>query len=175
MGDVVALRLRAFRVNVSIAYPVPETDDDPKFRAFFKYWQGLQRGGSLPRRSDIDPLDIPTLLGHVNLIEVLRDGDRIRYRYALWGTKVATLYGADFTGRFLEDIIIPTRIETVREAFDVTVQTGAPHYWKVPVPVENREFLSSRRLLLALSEDGAKVTHLMALMLGDKSSPAGYR
>jgi hypothetical protein len=155
-------------VNISASYPVPEIDDDPRFRTFFKYWMDIHQGSALPRRSDIDPLDIPSLLGHLNLIDVLRDDGGIRYRYALWGTKVATLYGADYTGRFLEDIMIPTQFEAVREAFNVTVETGLPHYWKVPIPIENREFVSSRRLLLPLSQDGQRVTHMIALMLGEK-------
>ena len=65
------------------AYPVPEHLDDPRLRAIFDYWRSRFRGSLLPARTDIDPIQIPALLGHINIIEVTRRGDAIRFHPTL--------------------------------------------------------------------------------------------
>ena len=90
-------------------YPVPEEFDDPRLRRLFDYWFGKFRDGRLPSRTDIDLTEIPDLLGHINIIEVERDGGRLRFRYTLWGTAVTELFGRDYTGHYLDDIVIPTQ------------------------------------------------------------------
>jgi hypothetical protein len=57
----------------------------PPLVLLFQYWQSKHRpDGSLPRRVDIDPVEIarvrPTLVPHLWLADVLRDPYRFRYR-----------------------------------------------------------------------------------------------
>ena len=149
------------------AYPVPEHLDDPRLRAIFDYWRSRFRGSLLPARTDIDPLQIPALLGHLTITKVARRADAIRFRYRLWGTRVTELYGRDFTGRYLDEIIIPTRVEEIQRIFEEVTATAVPHFWQIPVPVENRAFVSNRRVLLPLATDGVTVDFLLAFMVGD--------
>lgn len=64
-------------------YPVPDELDDPKLRKLFDYWLSKFREVGLPSRKDIDPLDIWPLMGHLNIIYVVQEGERVRYRYRL--------------------------------------------------------------------------------------------
>jgi hypothetical protein len=150
------------------SYPVPPERDDPRLRAIWDYWCSRHRGGRLPGRRDIDPLHIPRLLGHIGIIEVLRqaDGGR-RFRFRLWGTRLTELYGRDYTGSYLEDVILPTRVEAIRAVFEMVVLTHLPHFWQVPVPAENRDFISNRRLLMPLASDGETVDALLGFAIGD--------
>lgn len=147
-------------------YPIPPEQDDPKLRRFFDYWAGKHRHGRLPARADIDPVEIPGLLGHIVLVSVTRPEGRILFQYTLWGTKVAQIFGRDFTGHYLDDIIIPTRVDEIRTAFKWVVDNRKPHFWQIPVPIENREFVSTRRLLVPLAGDGHNVDHLAAILVG---------
>jgi len=158
-------------------YPVPGDADDPLFQAFYAYWDSKRGGRSLPRRKDIDPLEIPELLGHINVIKVHRARGSLRFQYTLWGTFITDLYGDDFTGRFLDEIILPVGVDRVAAAFEQTVATGQPHFWRVPVPCGIRRYASNRRLLLPLSEDDETVTHMIAMMIGDPrdDDPYGQR
>jgi hypothetical protein len=57
----------------------------PKLAALYRYWETkLQPDGGLPRRRDIDPVEIaranPELMPHLWLVDVLRDPYRFRYR-----------------------------------------------------------------------------------------------
>ena len=57
----------------------------PPLVLLYQYWQSKHRAdGGLPRRADIDPVEIararPTLMPHLWLADVLRDPYRFRYR-----------------------------------------------------------------------------------------------
>ena len=58
----------------------------------------------MARRADIDPTDIPKLLPHVMLVEVLASS-RYRYRYRLIGTENAEAHGMNATGRYLDEVL----------------------------------------------------------------------
>lgn len=154
------------------AYPIPLEHDDPLFREMFDYWLSKFDGDRLPARADLDPADIPELLGRINVIAVERKGGRLRFKFVLWGTIVAEIYGRDYTGCFLDEIIVPTQIAEIQRIFERVVETGEPHFWQIPVPVENRDFISTRRLLLPLASDGTLVDKLFAFMIGDRRNRA---
>ncbi|MGF1628232.1 MAG: PAS domain-containing protein [Kiloniellaceae bacterium] len=46
----------------------------------YAYWSSRRRNRPFPARADIDPIDIPTLLEHLLLVDVLRDPLDFRYR-----------------------------------------------------------------------------------------------
>jgi hypothetical protein len=56
------------------------------------------RGRALPSRSDIDPIEIPRLLPHIMLVDVMGPG---LYRYRLVGTEIATAMGVNARGVLL--------------------------------------------------------------------------
>lgn len=147
-------------------YPVPQEQDDWRLAAFFEYWLSRRGGFSIARRIDIDPTEIPKLLGYFNMIKIERDGTEMRFRFTLWGTMVAEMYGGDFTGKYLEEVMLPAKINAIRQAFMQCVDKLQPHYWAVPVPRPNRHFIGYRRLVVPLATvDGRQVSHLMAMMI----------
>src|SRR5438270_776515 len=75
---------------------------DARLTAVFNYWLGKSIGQSLPRRRNIDPVDIPKLLPILMIVEVLRPG---RYRYRLIGTENADAFGMNATGRYLDEVL----------------------------------------------------------------------
>src|SRR5258708_29988411 len=56
--------------------------NDPLLVLGYDYWRAKRADRSMPRRSDIDPADIPTLLPHILITEMLEQGTRYRYRPA---------------------------------------------------------------------------------------------
>lgn len=149
-------------------YPVPEQLDDPIFREIFDYWRTKCRGERLPARKDIDPTDIGKVLGSIVLIEVLPGTPSPRFRYRLWGTRVTELYGKDYTGYMFDQVISPASREKIQDVFEWVIENRTPHFWQVPVPAENRDFVSNRRLLLPLATDGRTVDMLLAVIVGDR-------
>lgn len=153
-----------------IEYPVPSVLDDDRFRWLFDYWLDKVAGGLLPGRADIDPIDFPHLLGRLNLIEVLRTQEQLRFRYRLWGTKISEMIGRDYTGRLVEDVVLPEDYRRISAVLGEVVETRRPHFWQVPVPFIGRDFGSYRRLLLPLAADGQTVDLLLSYIIEDDST-----
>jgi len=65
-----------------------------------QYWEDKRDGRFAPARSDIDPLEIPTILPRIMLADVVRDAtDRVDFRYRLSGTGIGRTHGSELTGR----------------------------------------------------------------------------
>lgn len=136
---------------------LPTDAKDPRFREFFAYWQSKAPPGLLPGRAHIDPLQIPRLLQHMALYDVVRVGDDFRFRFRLVGTGVAETLGADNTGKFIDEVMSPEAYKPLREHYGILVREGRPQYWQRNLPYANRDFLAVQRLALPLAGDGRTV------------------
>jgi hypothetical protein len=75
---------------------------DARIEATYRYWQSKAAGRAMPSRADIDPVEIPGLLPHIMLVDVLEDGG---YRYRLIGTEIERAHGVKATGRRADEMI----------------------------------------------------------------------
>lgn len=76
--------------------------ESPNIRQIVAYWQSKCRAGAIPRRSDIDPAEMPTLLPNVILVDFERSPFRVKFR--LVGTRVVEVTGFEFTGKYADEI-----------------------------------------------------------------------
>jgi hypothetical protein len=75
--------------------------NEPLLLALLHYWDEKRGRRAMPRRRDIDPLEMPPrLLPHLQLIEL---GERGRLRLRLVGTAIVDAVGKDATGRYLDE------------------------------------------------------------------------
>jgi hypothetical protein len=142
---------------MSVAFIVlPTAATDPRLRDFFAYWRAKAPSGRLPGRQHIDPLDIPRLLRHIAMFDVVHAANVTRFRFRLMGTGVVQLMGDDYTGRWVDETMAPDDYLKLHAAF-AQVCAGQPHYWERLLPFPNREFVGHRRLALPLASDGSTV------------------
>ena len=76
-------------------------------RQLLSYWNSIKGVRAVPSRKNFDPLDIPRLLPHVILVEVLRDDLHQSFedfRFRLIGTYVEDRLRDRYTGRRLSQI-----------------------------------------------------------------------
>lgn len=71
-------------------------------REMLDYWLKRRAGRRMPRRADIDPADIPTLLPHIMMTDISYAPFRVRYR--LVGTAIAEFAKFDFTGQYADEL-----------------------------------------------------------------------
>ena len=83
----------------------------PEQRQLFDYWLNKCCPDGLPGRRDISPSDIPRLLPHVSLIDVLSAAGGFRYRLA--GSRLREIFDREVTGT-----VVPSLAED-----------GKPGYW----------------------------------------------
>ena len=118
-------------------------------------------GRRLPRRADLDPADIPLLLPHVMLVDVLPPG---RYRYRLIGTENAREQGINATGRDLDEVLPgPEYRSHVLGLYDECVRTRHALYSECLFLSPDRygPERHTKVLFLPLSNDGETINMVL--------------
>lgn len=124
------------------------------------YWQGRCRDGGLPRRDDIDPGDLSDLLANIFLVDV--EENPRRYRVRLAGSEVVACFGADMTGKTIDEYDLADARDDILRQYDLAVETRAPSYHRHEFWTAAYEHhLNFERLLLPLSSDGEHVDKLL--------------
>jgi hypothetical protein len=139
----------------------PITDD--LVEAAYRYWLRIAGGRAMPRRADLDPLDIPRLLPHVMLVEVHGPG---RYRYRLIGTANDQEHGISATGRYLDEVLPgPEYKAHVLGLYDECVGARRPVYTEIVYlsPARGNVERHLKALFMPLSEDGDAVNQVFVI------------
>ena len=147
----------AYRVRLVSGTPV---GIDERLAAFYRYWRGRCGERRMPRRADIDPIDMPPhLLPNVFLTDVVDGGARFRYR--LVGTAIVGTLGWDPTGGYVDEINqnAPYR-DYITGLYRRVVGDRVPVFSMSQYPRPNhpdRGYHATQRLMCPLSSDGATV------------------
>jgi PAS domain len=97
---------------------------DAHLRKALAYWQRKCGERHMPRRADIDPVEMPELLPYVRLVDVVAPG---QYRYRLVGTELEQLHGGlKFAGRFVHEALPPPLADHVVPVYDECVRERRP-------------------------------------------------
>lgn len=159
-----------------------ETLGHPRHEQFYDYWLAKSPGeGLLPGRQHIDPIDIPLLMPWIFLIDVIREGDRLRYRHRLVGTQIAEWMGYDTTGKYYDELHDKAYLDWLLPTYDKIVETRAPHFHEplIGLPLSERlQQLRYSRLMCPFAADGRSVDMLGASFVfydeaGEELTPSG--
>ena len=130
---------------------------DERLQHLYAYWRQKAANRSLPSRADLDPVEIPKLLPHIMLIDVLPSGG---YHYRLIGTENARAHGINATGRSLDEVLPgPDYKAHVIALYDECVRTRRALYSEclfLSLEQQGPE-RHTKVLFLPLSDDGASV------------------
>ncbi len=164
-------------LDVSLsAAPVPGADrlvlpaqaKDPRFRAFFEYWQSKAPAGLLPGRQHIDPLEMKPFLPYIILFDVVRQaGGGYRFRHRLVGTHANMLVPAARTGCYVDEVAHAEHYRRLHYPEMVAIiETGQPDYVERTSPVMPDNYTHFCRLKLPLATDGTTVDMVIGLYIG---------
>lgn len=143
--------------------------DDPQLAALLDYWERKRGARAMPRRTDIDPLDMPTrLLPFLELIE-LGEGGRLRYR--LIGTAIVDAMGRDATGRYLDQVLTGGHQRFLERLHRTVLRAGRPVYGLYWLSRGDSSDLPARRIAAPLSENGIDVAMILSATRFGVGSP----
>jgi hypothetical protein len=150
---------------VTVEPDFEDSIEQPDLLWMFRYWAGRAPGsGLLPGRQHIDPVDFPSFLPRIALIEVLREGGAESpsgFRYRLTGTEIVDRAGRDPTGKRFDDLYAGDYLVQALETYRAIVEARRPNYSRRTFPlIEGREHLEYTRLILPLAGDGTLVDML---------------
>ena len=150
--------------EIELSAPAEELLDQPlhpKVRALVEYWMRMRPAGRLPGRQHIDPLDIPSLLPNVWLVDVERQP--LRFRLRLVGGNVHMTSPFARAGHYIDEFIdTAVRTETLHTSFARLVETRQPEFRRGhPRVPSNRRVRELSRLSLPLASDGSRVDMIL--------------
>lgn len=126
------------------------------------YWNKQRGTRPMPRRDEIDPVDLAPFLPYLSITELHRDPFRVRYRVV--GTEVARIIGEDFSNRWLDETGWGAdSIALNRMLYEKVATTRAPLYGLSILESGEDEKRVFEWVLLPLSPDGDVVSHCLSL------------
>ena len=126
-------------------------------KAVYDYWKSKCKPGLLPRRGDLEPTEIPHLLKHVGLIDVLPNDD---FRYRLIGTLMVNFFRKEFTGTLVSQSKQGKYGLILRDMYRQVRDFKRPLYSKSRFIYEKEWPIEMRRLILPLSENNNDINML---------------
>jgi hypothetical protein len=139
----------------------------PILKAAFAYWQSKSPDGALPSLQHIDPVEMKSFLANLVLLDVIRDGDRLRYRHRVAGSVMTDAMDEELTGKFFSD---DERLAPHRARLDALVKTGQPYYHYDSLTAPRREHVKVHRIALPLARDGSNVDMILGCMVAEPES-----
>ena len=128
-------------------------------RELFDYWVRSAGSRRMPARSDLDPFSVPKLLPYIGLIDVAGGVAHASFRLA--GTRLHDVYGAEITGKRLDEVFSGPAAEYWRRIHGRVVERGLPLHGVVRGPAAGRDHIVLFWLRLPLSEDGSRVDRIL--------------
>jgi len=141
---------------------LPNQGQHPRFLQLERYLASKAPAGGIPGRQDIDPVELKSILSYINLFDVVRDEDRMRFRFRLVGSAQSEALGRDCTGRFIDEIFPGRSAEPIEAVMRHVVDTRVPHYDEFAAPFPERKHVHFQRALFPLAGDGYTVDMLIA-------------
>ena len=152
--------LKRKNILADVVYdPEPQTIEHTGLRALYDYWDGRRSGGGLPGRQDLDPLDIPALLPHLMLIDVVAP-ESLRFR--LVGTALVGRWGRDTTGLSAEHGYPGGDWEQILSDYRYVIGERRPCLRHNAVSDSQGNRHAHQRLVLPLARDGKSVDMILA-------------
>jgi len=162
------ITLYEHRVWDAIPLGAPVTTDEPaiddlSLRGLFDYWQSKRRGRFAPSRPDIKPEELTFILPSLYLVDVV--GSPRRFRYRLVGTGVVKEYGAEITGKFVDEIAVNENRAPFLLGYEHVAVEGKPASTRGAYTKTSGRRMVFEHLILPLSTDGQMVDMLLAAVI----------
>ena len=126
---------------------------DPRQHELYAAWcRAREEHDGVPPRAAFDPVDFPRALSTLILAEVTADG---ALRYRLVGTDMVEAWGADFTGRFLHEVMQGDYHDFIRGLFDECIKGRCPLFSHSRFRWDRGRSLDTRRLMLPFRRTAA--------------------
>lgn len=143
----------------------PDIGDNARFIALKEYWDRKRGSHAMPRRADIDPLELRDHLGSLVMIDVLPGAADFRMR--LIGTFITAAYGRDSTGKLLSALKAadPEWWRFCDELYRAVALSGKPARAGGDLSMVGRDYRQFDSLLLPLDAGDGTVGRILAEQL----------
>jgi hypothetical protein len=128
----------------------------------FRFWRTRSVGGMVPRKASLDPVEMPLRILPFLFIYEQVEG---RFRCRLAGTGLCAAFQSDPTGRYLDDMILPTVKSHRVHLFERVVERSLPVVYSGYVAEPGRTWIKFRRLLLPIAIKGTEPDGVFGMVI----------
>jgi len=129
-----------------------------------EWWDSHRRGGSIPKRSALNPEDLRCVLPDLFLVDARQDIDT-GYRSfpcRLTGTEMDDMLGVNLTGLCVEDFPFPAEKDSIVAEFNKAVADARPVYGTHSLDTRDHRHVECDWMLVPLaSEESEQVSWLL--------------
>jgi hypothetical protein len=115
-----------------------------------RYWEAKRGADAMPRRADLDPLDLKPLPGWISLVEIRPASPRFVFR--LFGSNLGHRPTGVKNGGSLDDLRPIEYRDIAAQQYQCVAETGLPKLFEMTIEFSERQFVY-RRLTLPLGND----------------------
>ena len=129
----------------------------------YNFWMArCEAEGGLPKRENIDALELgPALLPPFVLLDI-EQAHSIRFRYSLVGGYVEQIFGENYTGRYLDEMDLRPVKDTVIEFYRTASEQKKAVLLQGDYITRNRSAFKVLRLAMPMAWKGAEVGAIFA-------------
>jgi hypothetical protein len=142
---------------------------DPVLCTVLDYWEQRRGDRAMPARRDVDPTELRQVLPHLQITEVIGGGARFRYR--LVGTAIVEAFGAEFTGKYVDELVSGERDSFVHACYRAVCAARRPAFVRSKYITTKTIELTANRILAPLSDDGAEVNQILGALTFELTRP----
>jgi len=134
----------------------------PVIQNGFAYWQSMGWPDRVPRRDDLKPFEIPKLIPHAIILDVLTEP--LDFLYRLIGTEVVDKMARDRTGQKFSEITFQRPPSKIWEYCEAALSGRCPVLTDIPYVGPQADFLEAQDLVLPLADDAGNITKLLVFV-----------
>ena len=124
----------------------------------FAYWSAKSRDGALPRRRDIDPVDIPALLANLHFVYRNEVGD---FRFGITGGAIVSHYGINVANKPFKEVLKGPRLAAANRHHGLAWESRRPVWCRNRYFAEGLPECVVARAILPLAGEGGAIDALL--------------
>ena len=151
------------RGAVRVGYSPEIIQASPKVLQFYEFWRARCKGEALPRKSDMDPVDMRAFLANIVLTEV--SYDPLDFKYRIIGEELISRLGNQ-TGKQVREMALINVSSSAYQNYCAVVETRRPQFLEgeaVTAVKKDRPYLMSR-VHCPLSSDGETIDFIISCL-----------
>jgi hypothetical protein len=130
----------------------------PRLSAALEYWEKKRGARLLPSRADIRLAEVPALIGHLVIADLIREP--MDFRFDFVGAAVRHWLKTDLSGKKMTEHPAMAR---VFENWATAARLGRPHYVEAPYVARDGSIVSAQDMLMPLGKTD-RVDAVMAVL-----------
>jgi hypothetical protein len=130
------------------------------------YWERIRGERMMPRRRDLDPVDIPRLLPFVMLVDVL--ADPLDFRFRLIGSSIQAILARNYAGRRFSELPHMRKGNVIWAEYEAVVAYHRPTSAIINYVGSDRYVQAVRHCLMPLSNDDRALNMIFAAVEIDR-------